>query len=856
MSGHGKVRLAAGLTALAWTLWARAQEATPTVVVEGPRASLQAAQQVRREQLAIVDAVAADAIQALPDFSVTDALQRVTGVQVARDRGEGGAVAIRGLTQMSTTFNGREVFTAGSGRNLDFADVPAEMVAGIDVYKSGMAEQIEGGLGGAIDLRGRRPFDFAGRRLAGTARLVRDELAGHSQPQWSLLASERWRGAGAAEFGALLNLVHQRRAWREDQSSFGAPLPRTDLLAGRQVAAASSHTESSSAGRRERDATAVTLQWRPAAGAEVYAEGRYERFRTRQDTYQIVLANGAGVLPGSVTLFPGTSDVSRVTWLRAPVSIFSFARDTVDRNRALALGGGWKRGALRLKADLSHSDSHNALYFAGPILAGQLDAVGVDLSGPRPVVTAAGDDLRDPSRLRLARVSYAARPYDGKLDALRLDAGYRMTGWLDELSVGVRAAARAAGNAPGLVTADAPVPGEPSLLAMPALAAAYPYPAFMPDGGRGLDHYLAGSLDLARDVAALRRQLGVTAPLPAAGPLGMWRIRERTTAAYLQARFHADAAALEGNAGLRAVRTREAVQGMQSLPSSGALAPIALTHAYLDYLPSLNLRLQLADAWYLRGAASKSLTRPNFDQLSPSLTLLSNSITPSANSGSAGNPALQPIRANNLDLALERYFGQSGAATLTLFHKRVTGFITNLSQAENHDGAVYQVSRPYNSNPALVRGAELGYQQTYDFLPGWLSGLGLQANYTLVDSATPNALLGADIPLPNLSRHSVNLVGIYQRAGWSGRVAYNWRSRFLSNVNNYVGLGVLPVYSEGYGWLDASVACKLSPGLTVALEGGNLLRTIRRANFGAETRPQSWWSNDRQLSVTLRYQFD
>ena len=127
-----------------------AQEA-PTVLVAGKRASLISAQDIKRERIGIVDAVVAEDITRMPDVSVTDALQRITGVQILRDRGEGAGVAIRGLTQMETTLKGREVFTAGTGRNLDFADIPAELLAGIDVYKTSSADLPERGVGGTID---------------------------------------------------------------------------------------------------------------------------------------------------------------------------------------------------------------------------------------------------------------------------------------------------------------------------------------------------------------------------------------------------------------------------------------------------------------------------------------------------------------------------------------------------------------------------------------------------------------------------------------------------------------------------------------------------------------------------------
>ena len=105
-------------------------ELEPMLIV-GKHASLASAQEIKQEKLEIVDSVVADDINKLPDFNVTDALSRVTGVQILRDRGEGAGVAIRGLTQMETLLNGREVFTAGAGRTLDFADVHSEMIAGL-----------------------------------------------------------------------------------------------------------------------------------------------------------------------------------------------------------------------------------------------------------------------------------------------------------------------------------------------------------------------------------------------------------------------------------------------------------------------------------------------------------------------------------------------------------------------------------------------------------------------------------------------------------------------------------------------------------------------------------------------------
>ncbi|MEW5903646.1 MAG: TonB-dependent receptor, partial [Pseudomonadota bacterium] len=111
------------------------------------------------------------------------------------------------------------------------------------------------------------------------------------------------------------------------------------------------------------------------------------------------------------------------------------------------------------------------------------------------------------------------------------------------------------------------------------------------------------------------------------------------------------------------------------------------------------------------------------------------------------------------------------------------------------------MSRPQNSSLAYIKGLELGYQQFYDFLPGWLNGLGLQANYTYVDSRTPSSVLGTDAPLANLSKNSYNIVGMYEKGAVSARIAYNWRSAFMSSVANIANVGAFPIYTKAYGWL-------------------------------------------------------
>ena len=832
---------------------AAGQETLPSVLVPGKRASLMSAQDLKRDKAEIVDSVVAEDIDKLPDLSVTDALQRVTGVQIARDRGEGGVVTIRGLTQMETTLNGREVFTAGNGRNLDFADLPSELVAGIDVYKSSSASHLEGGVGGAIDVRTRRPFDFAGKVLAASARLIHGDLVHESKPQYNVLASGRWGIAGSGEVGLLLNLSHQLRAWREDQKSSGNPALRKDLIAGMDVVAPNGTSETTSLGTRKRDAAGLVLQWRPASHIEVNAEGNYSRFLTLQDSHQINLSAAPTFVAGSPTVFAGTGDLKSITWTNAPMSMASFARDTLDRNRQFALGARWRGEALTLTADASVTSGTNSLFFSGPSFGGTVARFSQDFSTAVPSTSIAGTDLLAPAAQRFTSVAYRARPFDGKLKALRADAHYKPAGgFVEAVSGGLRLARREAGNAPGLVFGDVAVSGITGA-DRPGQVMPNPFGDFFHGQSASIGNYLISSLATARDAAALRREFGITAPLPAAGgPLGLWDIREQTGSGYLQADFKSASLPLDGNAGVRVVRTREKVAGAQAVPVTGAIVPINIDSSYTDVLPSVNLRYRpRGDALVLRAAASKTITRPNFDQLSPSLNLVRNTFNPALNVGGAGNPALEAIRSDNLDLALESYFSRSGSAYLTAFLKRTDGFVVNAAAPEVHGGDTYTVTRPQNAARASIRGLELGGQRFFDFLPGWMNGFGIQANYTFVDSRMPSALSGGTLPLQNLSRHSANLVGLYESGPLSARLAYNWRDKFHSNVVSVVGVGALPVYTKAYGWLDASFGYQLNRHVSLALEATNLLRTRRTAYYGVETRPQSVWMNDRQLSLAL-----
>lgn len=186
------------------------------IVVSGVRTNLQNAQDVKRNADTFVDSISSADIGSLPDRSVLEAMQRIPGISIERFAGvddpdhfsvEGSGAVIRGMTATRSEFNGRDSFTANSGRGLSFQDVPPELMGGVDVYKNQSADMIEGGIGGTVSLRTRKPFDSPDRIIAITGDISYGDMAEKATPTISALYSDRWE-TGIGEVGFLLNVAH------------------------------------------------------------------------------------------------------------------------------------------------------------------------------------------------------------------------------------------------------------------------------------------------------------------------------------------------------------------------------------------------------------------------------------------------------------------------------------------------------------------------------------------------------------------------------------------------------------------------------------------------------------------------
>lgn len=312
---------------------------------------------------------------------------------------------------------------------------------------------------------------------------------------------------------------------------------------------------------------------------------------------------------------------------------------------------------------------------------------------------------------------------------------------------------------------------------------------------------------------------------------------------------------LDGTAGVRAVRTDQTSIGF--IRDSAGSRQASINNRYSNILPSLNGRLHLNDDLQIRLGYSKTMTRPNFNDMAAHVQLNPN--IPSqynANgrpTGSSGNPFLKPMTATSFDLTSEYYWGTSNLAFLGLFKKDIKGYQASGIESMNFGGVVYDIGTSINLGKGTVKGIEAGYTQFFDFLPGPFSGLGVQANYTYVDSKV-ELKPGSLIPLPKLSKNSYNLIALYEKGPIQARVAYNWRSSYLDQIN---GSGVFGAnqYAAPYSSLDASVSYQINKVFTLSADAVNLKNSMYHTYVERPSGGLLWQLNDRRYSVTLKASF-
>ncbi|UZK67690.1 TonB-dependent receptor [Sphingomonas sp. M1-B02] len=887
------------------------------IVVSGVRQSLERAAEVKRESVQVVDSIVATDIGKLPDPTVAAALQRVPGIQVQNDRNnELSGVRIRGLTDILTTVNGREVITT-TGRGFDLQDVPAEALARIDAFKSQTADQIEGGVAGAIDLRLNRPFSFREPTVVLTARQNYGLTVDASNPQFGALATTRVN-TGAGEIGVLINATYAQTDtirsasnMTERRDSGSAPLNNPGYLIPQVI------QNMPDVGTVTRWQVNGALQWQVAPSVEAYVEGLYTYFRsttgfagfnpqpfTNGTTMTDVVpasdqcfdtrVNAGGTNPTTVNNANGTQSLQPFTvknlcniksarFNNIVVNQNSSSNQVTQRNKMVAGGFKFEEGPAKATVDVAYQTS-NAFTENFNAEVGQRVPTMLletdDENGPRITL----DPARPLSSANLSlRNSINQNFTDGRgsLFQARLDGGYEVGGFLKELQVGVRFAKREArlrnvqqtntvqsigfGNIGTATESTARLVS--SLGLSPNFISTIGYAPRI-NGGQeflGVNPEYLRSEEGRNELRALFRL-----PLrqPDYDPTKEFNALENIYSAYVQAKYEVPIGALtlDGVVGTRVTKTDRSIDG--STRTTAGIVPIGADTSDTDFLPNATARLQFPGGFQTRLSYSRTIRRPDFASLNPAeaLTLVGNVFL--LNTGSRGNPDLKPQKSDSFDATAEYYFG-SGYLAFTGFYRSIKDRVVNSATQETIDGLNYLISSPRNVGSVNLKGLEASGQYFFDFLPGALSGLGVQGAFTLVDSnITGNDPLAGN-PLLGVSKYNYTAGLLYDKQGLSARLIYTYRSSYY-NEDNSGGVQLRPIdsarvnevftptllaYARPAGRLDFSIGYDITDSFRLDVGGTNILRNKTSLYRGEEYLNYALYGDETVYTIGTRVRF-
>ncbi|HET6805938.1 MAG TPA: TonB-dependent receptor [Frateuria sp.] len=862
------------------------------VTVTPLRQSLESAQSLKQDARMVVDSIVAEDIGKLPDNSVADAMQRITGVQVAQGfQGETSSVVIRGLPNVITTLNGREIFS-GVGRGFAFQNLPATAVKTVSVYKSSEASLPDGGIAGVVDMQLYRPFDFDGAKVAATYTATHAKYGNHTDPNFSVLASDRWH-TGIGEVGALVNASFMAQHYQYNAvwgdfpkvltDGTGTPM-RTD--AGDLIAAPNGFGADYNIGYRQRPELNYALQWKPNDSTEVYAEGLYDwDSDDYNQPFYFSFPVGA-VTPDNLTVsnhcyadqltgspFEGQTicDAAGGSWTGNTYAATSTQAHTEHgRDMQHAVGVKWQGDKLRLSSDLSYGTTSFDVntFIVDTFLKGPVTTVWNGTAGNQQNWSLGNNLQLDPGNYYLNGLFQTWNTQRGKQWAWRGDGNLDINGsFFSYLDFGLRYADHKA-QYTGSIERSTPPPGGAgtgNIVETPnpanQVTARFPTDYFcaMPTTSAIPVSWLTGCYDyLTGNADAIRGLYGLPAGRAPVNPGRYYNIDEKTLAAYLQAAYDTTVFGLpaDGLMGMRVERVKRNLDAYSFNAATGIYSPLSVDTSEPVYLPNLSFNLHFTDALQLRLVAAKTVTYPGFGQLNPSLSLNPGTIN-RAGAAASGNPDLKPIKSNNYDASLEWYFAPSGYVSGGVFYRDINGYIQNYVTDVTINGEAYQLSSPQSAGSGHLDGAEVAYQQFFDFLPGALSGLGVQLNYTYIDGSTRSPqYIGGPVmtsPLQNVSKNNYNAVLMYEKYGFSARLAYNYRSRFIDFFTQPTVAGNHDEI-EPANQLDLSVGYDVNPNTTVILSATNLTGQDLHQYWGdGNSRPRDIRYQDRTVGLGVRF---
>ncbi|MCH4293329.1 TonB-dependent receptor [Shewanella sp. 3B26] len=787
------------------------------IEVRGIRASQQANLNTKRFADGTVDAITAEDIGKFPDKNVAESLQRIPGVTVQRQFGEGAGVSIRGAGQdlTLTTLNGQNVASTGwfvlepAKRSFNYELLPSELVGDLEVYKSSQADLAEGGVGGTVIVNTRRPLDMDPWSLYASVEGQHQSDSGEIDPQFSALAS--WKNEDE-NFGVLVSGVMQNRS-----------LQRQGNEAFWQWGAGPVAFEQ----ERERSAIAAVFQYAPTDNLTFILNAMDMQMAANNTNYALWLTQGDCGWGGDQCDF-GRGETSQ--WIDRGVvnadgkgvpaagplySAYYQARprEATMKSQVFDLKMEYSGDGYEFTAQAGSTDSSGGTDFEMVVdtAAPHFFAPGstYDFTGGGQTWNTSGFDMAAyaPSALAMGTGgNFNRTPKTDEEVYVQADIKFDVDwGVVNAVKTGLKYSDHNTTSRKFVYEQQA---GFDTTIAMSQVSA-------------GLVDVGAGDYQIAKVDPDALKAWARSSIVGESEDLGSYQeVTEKNFAAYVMANFSSEG--IRGNFGVRYVSTdatNDYYYDGQAQSADGS---------YSEFLPSLNVAYDLAPDLILRASAARVMARPQYVDMytNPSVSGTDDDIN-NNQYWIIGNVDLKPFVANQIDFGLEYYFNEASVVSGAVFMKDVKNFVnftnTNASVSEvpytgtlrpDEIDAGWIVQEKGNGKSATIQGFELQYQQDYG------NGFGSIVNYTFTDTETDSDTYTDNNPfLSDSSKHAYNVTGYFENDLFQVRLAYNWRSEYMIRETGSYGNRL----HDDYGSLDLSAVWHVTDYLDIKLDANNLL---------------------------------
>lgn len=858
------IATAALTAALAIATPAAAQQSAPPaaegeeeeIVVSGIRNSLQQAAQVKRDAPQVMDVITAEDVGKLPDANVAEALQRVTGVQITRVFGEGQSVSVRGLQQVRVEVDGRTLLGWSArlsppendqlGRSSGLDSVPSSLFGRLEVRKSPLASQAEGGLGGTVNLVTPKPLSFKETTLSVRAQGVYSENSEKFEPAVTGFFTTKFADN---RIGIMLAGEYQKRTSMTQTFERNNFLNRTYTGTGAGVYATPVLLQYEQfTVDRSRLGLNGAVQFEVTPEFTVTADALYSKLTTgrRQDFFAFRLPTGTNPVTNRVVengaVVAGTAN--------GTVTTAGQIRNEPTESYLYGLNGKYEKDGLRIEADGYYSKGtidqtiQIITLQATALVPGNFDfrnntIPSLSLGAFNPGVYSSYNPATN--GVRSNRLIGLLEEWTGKLDlSYEFDSGVT-------LAMGVRYTdLHARSNAFRSQVTPTRAEIEPYLKLIDASGFLADIPGNFPRSFLSTAPTFDYVFTRAQAAEPNPNPNGLSTLLP--NLQRDYDFSEKTFAAYLMVSGEGELLGMpyKANAGVRLASTRLSIDSYANVGTVSTL--VNDKNRYTTVLPSANIAFNVTDDFLIRVSGSQTMQRASIADLAPSTFFNATNL-----SVTGGNSALKPPISTQADISFEYYTGKSSLISGAFFYKDVQDFIASFVTSGvdldlDPQGRVLVFSRPENLASARIKGFEVGVQQFFDFLPSPLDGLGVIANYTYSDSKD-----NAGFPLVAVSKNSYNLVGLYEKGPISARVAYNYRDEAVFEFSEG-----RPSFIGPRSQLDAQIGVDLTKNIALSFQAQNLIpddSATTEYSAAGQVALNGYALSERRYSIGVRAKF-